>query len=172
MSHLCRTRRQFLSAGGAALLLAGCGFQLRGARPLPFNTVQITGLSEYSELAVMLKRQIQGNGNTRVVTNPKEADVQLKFLKDQRRKDILSLTGAGKVREYELRENLSITLIDRSGKELLPPTDIAATREMTYDDNQVLAKEQEETVLYRDMLGDLVQQIMRRLAAIKRETGS
>jgi LPS-assembly lipoprotein len=38
---------------------------------------------------------------------------------------------------------------------------------MSFDETQVLAKEAEEALLYRDMQGDLVQQIMRRLAAIK-----
>ena len=146
---------------------SGCGFQLRGPKPLAFSTIHIA-LSQYAELAVMLKRQIESNGSTRVVQDPKEAEVTLKVLRDRRSKDILSLTGAGKVREYRLRQILAITLVDASGHELIAPTELSATREMTYDDNQVLAKEQEENKLYRDMQSDMVQQIMRRLAAVKR----
>ena len=92
-------RRRFHFALGALAMaqLSGCGFQLRQARAFSFNTVQITGLSEHTPLFVLLKRQIQANGSTRVVSSAQEAEVQLKFLGDERKKDILSLTGAGKV---------------------------------------------------------------------------
>ncbi|MEO8142986.1 MAG: LPS assembly lipoprotein LptE, partial [Betaproteobacteria bacterium] len=38
------------------------------------------------------------------------------------------------------------------------------TRDITFNDSDVLAKETEEQLLYRDMQSDMVQQIMRRLA--------
>ena len=45
--------------------------------------------------------------------------------------------------------------------------DLLGPRDITFNDSQVLAKEQEEALLYRDMLSDLVTQIMRRLQAAK-----
>ena len=42
------------------------------------------------------------------------------------------------------------------------------TRDVTFNDTEILAKEQEEQLLFRDMQTDMVQQIMRRLAAAKR----
>jgi LPS-assembly lipoprotein len=49
----------------------------------------------------------------------------------------------------------------------LPTSEILLTRDMAYSDAQVLAKEAEEALLYRDMQRDMVQQIMRRLVAAK-----
>jgi LPS-assembly lipoprotein len=49
----------------------------------------------------------------------------------------------------------------------LPTSEILLTRDMAYNDAQVLAKENEEALLYRDMQTDMVQQIMRRLAAAR-----
>jgi LPS-assembly lipoprotein len=63
---------------------------------------------------------------------------------------------------------LRFQLLDRAGKALIPPTSLTARREYTFDDSQVLGKEQEEALLYRDMQNDLVQQLMRRLAAARR----
>nr|MBP6727589.1 hypothetical protein [Thauera sp.] len=69
------------------------------------------------------------------------------------------------VREYQLTQTLRFQLLDKTGKALIAPTSISAAREYTFDDSQVLGKEQEETLLYRDMQNDLLQQLMRRLAA-------
>jgi LPS-assembly lipoprotein len=58
-------------------------------------------------------------------------------------------------------------LIDHAGSDLAPPGEIDQRRSLTYDDTQVLAKESEEQLLYRDMKKDAVQQMMRRLSAAK-----
>jgi len=50
---------------------------------------------------------------------------------------------------------------------LVPPNEVAITRDVSYDDSNILAKESEENLLWRDMTGDLVNQIMRRLSIIK-----
>jgi LPS-assembly lipoprotein len=72
------------------------------------------------------------------------------------------------VREYQLTQRIRFRLVDNKNVELIPPTNITGQREYTFDDEEVLGKEQEEALLYRDMQADLVQQIMRRLAAYHR----
>jgi LPS-assembly lipoprotein len=51
--------------------------------------------------------------------------------------------------------------------EYIPPSTITLRRDITFSDDLVLSKESEEILLWRDMQGDLVQQLMRRLAAAK-----
>ena len=53
------------------------------------------------------------------------------------------------------------------GRELTPETDITQQRDISFNESAVLAKEAEEGLLYRDMQSDIVQQLVRRLAAIK-----
>ncbi|ENO89733.1 LPS assembly lipoprotein LptE [Thauera linaloolentis] len=162
-------RRRLLlgTAGLAGLLLTGCGFKLRGPQRLDFATVHIN-TSELSELGASLRRLIATSGSTTVVDDPAQADARLQILADNRGREILSLTGAGKVREYQLTQILRFQLLDKGGKALIPPTTISASREFTFDDSQVLGKEQEETLLYNDMQQDLLQQLMRRLASVQR----
>ncbi|MCV2217611.1 LPS-assembly lipoprotein LptE [Thauera sp. Sel9] len=164
-----RSRRRLLlgGAGLAGLLLSGCGFKLRGPQQLDFATVHIN-VSELSELGASLRRLIATTGSTTVVDDPEKADARLQILANNRGREILSLTGAGKVREYQLTQTLRFQLLDKSGAVLLPPTAISAAREYTFDDSQVLGKEQEETLLYNDMQQDLLQQLMRRLASVQR----
>ncbi|MBI4742843.1 MAG: hypothetical protein HY777_15135, partial [Betaproteobacteria bacterium] len=56
---------------------------------------------------------------------------------------------------------------DVKGRDLVPPGEIELSRDLSYDDSNVLAKEQEEVLLWRDMQNDMVQQLMRRLVAVK-----
>jgi LPS-assembly lipoprotein len=58
-------------------------------------------------------------------------------------------------------------LLDKGGRDLMAAQPIELRRAMLYDDAQVLAKEQEEVLLYRDMQNDVLGQLMRRLAAAK-----
>lgn len=162
-------RRRLLGGalGAAALLLSGCGFRLRGPQALDFATVHIS-VPEQSEFGAQLRRLVATTGTTRVEEDAAKAEARLQILSNDRGREILSLTGAGKVREYQLVQSLRFQLLDRAGKALIPPTSLTARREYTFDDSQVLGKEQEEALLYRDMQNDLVQQLMRRLAAARR----
>lgn len=146
-------------------LLAGCGFQLRGTAQLPFETLYIPGANP---LAVELRRNVQAASKTRLVDNPKSAQAVLGFTTEAREKLILSFTSAGKVNEYRLRYRVGFRVTDPGGAHVfLPQSEILLTRDMTYNDAQVIAKENEEALLYRDMQTDMVQQILRRLVAAR-----
>jgi LPS-assembly lipoprotein len=155
-----------LLAALIAALLAACGFQLRGAQPLPFESLHIA-IAENSELGAQLKRNIRAAGGTRLVDAPQEAQAILAVAGELREKSILSLSSAGRVREFQLRYRFAFRVHDLKGREYIPLNEIVLTRDISFSDTQVLAKEQEEVLLYRDMQNDLVQQLMRRLAAVK-----
>ncbi len=150
------------------VMLSACGFHLRSAADanLPFKTIYL-GFPESSPLGTELRRNIRGGGNTEVLPTAKEAQASLVVLSETRDKSVLSLNNLGRVREYSLGYTLRFRVIDSKGQELLAPTEITLKRDINYDESQVLAKEGEEAMLYRDMQKDLVQQVLRRLAAIK-----
>jgi LPS-assembly lipoprotein len=152
-----------------ALALASCGFQLRGSHgsaELPFSSIYV-GFPETSPLGAELKRNLRG-GKAVVVDEATQADAVLDVLSESRNKQILSLNSAGRVREYLLLYTLVFRVRDNKGGEIMPATEITLRRNISFNESETLAKESEEALLYRDMQGDLVQQILRRLAAIKR----
>lgn len=149
-----------------ALLLSACGFQLRGAYTLPYESLHIA-LPDGSVIGAGLKRQIRAGGGTRIVETREEAQGSFQQVADLRERQILSLSTAGRVREVRLRYRYSYRVIDPKGRELVQTTGIELTRDVTYDDSAVLSKEQEELLLWRDMENDLIQQLLRRLAAVK-----
>ena len=152
-------------AAAFALALAACGFQLRGTASLPFETLYLP--SATSGIALDLKRSIQSGTATRVVDDPKSAQAQLQFTEEARVKEILSLSSAGRVREFRLVYRVGFRVTDGKGGEFLPLSTVALIRDVTYDDTVVLAKEAEEQLLFREMQSDMVQQILRRIAAVQ-----
>jgi LPS-assembly lipoprotein len=149
-----------------AASLSACGFALRGAVVFPFQSIYV-GLPESSALGGELKRNLRANGKTEVTAQATNAEVILDVLGETRDKTILSLNSQGRVREFNLIYNLKFRLRDNTGREVLAPTTISLKRNLSFKENEVLAKEAEETLLYRDMQSELVQQIMRRLAVVK-----
>jgi LPS-assembly lipoprotein len=145
-----------------AVALSGCGFQLRGTADLPFNTLYMPGAT--GGIALDLKRNIQSGTRTVVVDDPKKAEAVLDFTQETREKVILSLAATGRVREYQLRYRVGFRVHDGKGGEFLPANLVQLTRDITFNDSDVLAKETEEQQLYRDMQFDMVQQVMRRLS--------
>jgi LPS-assembly lipoprotein len=162
-------RRTLMLLAPAALGLSACGFQLRQAPNFAFDEIYIA-MPEQSSLGTELKRQIAASGKVKVINDPKQvADAQaiLDSLVDQREKVVVGLNAAGQVREFQLRVRFKFRLRGREGKPLIPDTEILQQRDISFNESAVLAKEAEEALLYRDMQSDIVQQVMRRLAALK-----
>lgn len=150
----------------SVLLISACGFHLRGASEFPFKTIYVQG-SETTPLGVSLRRNLKGQENTALVDNEKDADVVLDILSERPEKVILSLTVQGLVREYTLNSYLTFQVRNSDGKLFLPPTTIVLHRVISYNENVILSKAAEEAMLYKDMQGDLIQQVVRRLSVLK-----
>jgi len=106
------------------VVLAGCGFHLRGSAPVPFNTLYIPDAK--TGIALDLKRNIEAGTNAKVIDDPKKADAILELSGESREKIILSLTGTGRVREFRLRYRMGYRVHDGKGGEYVPPAACAS----------------------------------------------
>ena len=150
-----------------AAVIAGCGFQLRGSNSnLPYKTLYIAP-PETADVRIWLQRYIGATGQTKIVDSPKDAEAVFQQLQDSRIKTILSVNAQGRVTEYRLQLNYRFRLVDAKGRELVAPNEINLSRDISYSDSNILAKDLEEGLLWRDMNNDLVNQIVRRLSLIK-----
>ncbi|MFA5371894.1 MAG: LPS assembly lipoprotein LptE [Sideroxydans sp.] len=151
------------------LTLTACGFHLRGSSPqdvqFAFKSLYLKAPGETLFVAG-LRRTLNTNGIT-LVAAPEQAELVLEVLSEQSSKHILSLSGSGRVREYELRYRVSVRAYDAQRIDWLPADDVQLTRLLTFDDEQLLAKEHEEEQLYKDMRADAVAQMVRRLNRAK-----
>ncbi len=154
---------------GGVALLAGCGFALRAPPEFAFSSLY-AAVPPTSPLGLELRRQLGATGSVTLITDAaaqKEAQVILDFLGEQREKAVVGVSATGQVREVQLRLRLRFRLRTPQGKELIPATELLLQRTQSYDEAFALAKEAEEQLLYRNMQSDMVQLIMRRLAAVK-----
>ena len=162
-------QRRLVLAQCGLLTLGACGFQLRGAPDFAFNSLYIN-TGETSSLGNELKRTLASLGKVRVISDPAqqaEAQAVLDILSELRQKTVVGVNSSGQVREFQLRLRIHFKLGTPQGKELIPDTEMLQQRDISFNESAVLAKETEEGLMYRDMQSDIVQQLMRRLAAIK-----
>ena len=150
----------------ACCLIAGCGFQLRGATNLPFKTLYI-GIPDTSPIAVELKRHIRGNGPTQIVARPADAEAILTIVNQTNRSDLLTLSVAGLAIQYSLVYTVEFRVHDGHGHDFIPTTAITVSRILRVNSNAVLAQEQEINQLFTDMQSDAVQQMLRRMEAVQ-----
>jgi len=159
-------RRGLLAAAGGALALAGCGFELRKAPIFAFKSVSVPGTTAFVNA---VRRNLRATGTVTVVPPEQQdtAEAIVEILSEARDNLVLSTNAAGQVREFQLRLTVRFRVRTPAGKELLGPTEIQQTRDITYNETAALAKEGETELLYRDMQADIAQQTLRRLAAVK-----
>ena len=152
--------------GLAATAIAGCGFKLRGAQTLPIDTLFLA-LPVNSALGAEIARVVRSSTNARVVTDRKQAQAVFELLGESREREVLSVNAQGRAREYQLRLLTTFRVTAPNGTELIGPTTLTARRDIAFNESELLAKESEEAVLYRDMQSDLVRQMVTRLQGIR-----
>lgn len=160
MTRLSRRRLGVLLLATTA---GGCGFQLRRAPDLPFRSVTLVGFNEGHGTARELRRAMPAG--VAVVDDPRQAEVVLEALADERRRTVSATTAAAQVREVVLVSRVVYRLSTRAGQPLLGPTEIALSRPMSYSETAALPKAQEEQGLWQAMEADIALQVLRRLAA-------
>ena len=138
------TRRRALRAGagaGAGLLvaaLAGCGFELRRAPQLQFQTIQLVGFKAQSPLEVELRTSLNASTTTSVVDHRAQAQVVFESVNEKREKVVVSSNSIGQVTEFQLRERFSFRLRSVQGRALIPLTELLLTRELSYTESAAL----------------------------------
>jgi len=159
---------RFASLFAIAALLGGCGFQLRGEPEVGIKRIFISSVGP-SQVQADIKRAL-ATGPTRVVATAAEAQAHLHILQESREKTVYTITGTGGVYEFQLRLIVRYEVLVPGREEpVVAPTEIETRRIITYSATAPTAKEAEEQLLYKDMQLDLARQILRHIAAVKRE---
>jgi len=144
--------------------LMACGFNLRGSGQFNYKSIYMLGNTQINRpLATALKT----NG-VQVIEDAANAELQLELLNEESEKRILSLSGRGLVREFELFYRVHFRTKAASESVWSPPQTIEARRDFSYEDANLLAKLAEERLLYENMREDVVNGLIRRLALMQK----
>jgi len=162
-------KRTLLAALPLALLTA-CGFRLRGAPEFGFTSLYIQA-PDHSAIARQLRTTLHSASNRlTLLSEPDQlpkAQAVLELLDERQERVAVGLNAAGQVRELQLRLALRFRLRGQQGQEWIPDTELLQQRDVSYSESIALAKESEEALLWRDIHADVVQQLLRRLAAVQ-----
>jgi len=148
--------------------LIACGFELRTDPAFGIKTLYLS--SAVPSLVASDLRRTLASGPTHLVVNPAEAEAHLRILSEMRDKSVFTITGSGRVYEFQLRVIVRYELsVPGHEVAVIAPTEVETRRLITYSEKAPIAKEAEEQLLYKDMQLDLARQILRQVAAVKRE---
>lgn len=147
-----------------ALALSACGYQLRGVADLSFKKLYIQGAT--LSISKDLKKSLKTNG-IQLVDNAEQADLLLELLSESNEKRILSLSGTGVVREYELNYHANFRIREPASPTWSQPQIVQTRRNYSYSDSALLGKAEEEAMLNLDMHKDAVREVLRRLTSFK-----
>ena len=151
-----------LSILGLIFIISACGFQLRGDIQANFDSISISGGS--SNFNKTLQRKFRQAGIT--IKSASEAEKIVQILKNDFTKTILTLTGTGLVSEYQLDYTVSYRFKSKDGPWSLPLT-LEASRTYTYDDSDILAKDEEEKRLLSGMEDQLIKTMATQISLSK-----
>jgi LPS-assembly lipoprotein len=158
---------------GATALLAACGFHPRGAVRLPEGLHSVHVQAPSRALADPIELYLQAGG-ARVTRQPAKADLTLVLSDESLSRRLLAVDPrTGKGREYELAYALTYRAGRPDGSAILPPDTVRLVRQYTFNPTEVIAKGEEEALIYAEMREDAIQHILRRLRfAVERAPAS
>lgn len=158
---------RILLLAAAILALGGCGFHLQGRTvlPAPLAVTLVEAEDEQSEFVQDLRRALLASG-ARLTSRSQDATAVVRVLQDQVSQSVLSVSARNIPREYQITHTVRFAVQAAGGRELLPPQDVALSRDYSFDERLLLAKEREEEILREALVRDLVGIVMRQLASL------
>ena len=172
LNQHARKRRECM--GGVFALfalttLSACGWRVRGKIDLPYKNLLLSG-SMTQEFRDTLEMYLGVNDIT-LVKSAKEAELVLEIITEQNARQVLSYNGAGQVTAYRIISRIAFRTFDPNGVEVTPEADIYLARDVDFDQANVQSFDLLVTEYVKNMRVDIANQLMRRLAAIKKLPG-
>ena len=165
----CRPLAVLIRIGFAmavSLLLSACGFQLREKAELPpeMQQTQMVIDDEYSQLGRRVRVQLEQAGVKFVGQDA--ATAVLEIPKNEVLTEVLSIGDNARVREYRITHTVQFRLTDPQGKELVPLQTIRQSREISFDEQQILAVSREQEYVKEDLANTLARLLIFRLEIV------
>lgn len=167
MKPLASSSKICMAGLALSFLLAGCGFQLRGAPPVsaalqPLAVDCSGGVPE--QLCGSVKEQLKlGDIDLQAAEH---AEYVLKISNFRRERRASAITASAAAAEYTLRQTVDVEVLTSGNIPLIAPANLNSSETYSYDESNVLAKQREEEALQEQLYDRLAQQIIFRLAPL------
>ncbi|MGH8259872.1 MAG: LPS assembly lipoprotein LptE, partial [Steroidobacteraceae bacterium] len=161
-----RTIGKLISPSVVVLLLTACGFHLEGHAPLPRSLAMadVEAQDPQSDFVVGLRKALIAEG-AQLTSGDGHATAVVHVLQDTVTPRVLAVSAANLPREYEITYTVRFS-VTAGGEELLPPQQLSMSRDYSFDEHVLLAKDNEDAILRAALAHDLVGVVMRRLSSL------
>ena len=148
-----------------ALLLSGCGFELRKEAELPVEMKQTRLVidDQYSIFARRVKVLLEQSGVQFVAAA--DATAVLEIPQNEVVTEVLTIGDNARVREYRISHTIRFRLLAANGREIIPFQTLRQTREVSFDEQQILAVSREQEYVKQDLANTLSRLLITRLEA-------
>lgn len=150
----------------AVVSFGGCGWRLQGTARLPeiMSMTYIDASDRYSDFNRMLRQSLESSG-ARLTADRAQATAIVRIRKDESGQRVLSVSARNTPEEYEVFYNIEYSVESTTG-ELIEPQQLELTRDYSYDETAMLAKQREQAILREALARDLAGLVIRRLASL------
>ncbi len=149
---------------GVLVLLAGCGFQLRGTGVDSVNLreLRISAPDPNSQTYLQLREALEEDN----VLLTDAADYTLQLLSEGHERAALSYTGRASAAEVEISHVLRFQITNNQARPLVGPETLSVRRVYINDRDNIVGTAEEEELLRREMRRDMVRQLLFRLSSL------
>lgn len=159
-----------LSVIALLLTLSACGWQLRGAGgEATIARLHLNSNTPNSVFTRALERYLQGSG-TELVDSASDAEYSLKIIKEKSKRRTATVSASARISERLLEEQVEYLVTRSDGTVAIERSTASVERIYEYNEDNVLATEDEARLLKNEMYNDLARQIANRLRHLKKPT--
>lgn len=150
----------------AVLVCHGCGFSLRGFYPVPeaYQSVYVKSAEPYGRFEVLLRRALRQQ-NLNIAESGASADFSIDVLSNEFQRKVHAIGSDTRVQEFRLRHSVQFQVIDQEGNVILAPTMLTETESYVFDRELVLGKDEEDTMIRRELRRELINAMIERVSA-------
>ena len=163
--------RRLLTLISLSLLCSACGFQLREDADLPPEMAQTRMVidDENSTLARRVRDLLERGGVKFVGLD--QATAILEIPVNNVVTEVLTIGDNARVREYRLSHTVKFRVTDAAGTDIVPMQTMRQAREISFDEQEILATSREQEYLKQDLAETLSRLLVTRLESAGGDTG-
>jgi outer membrane lipopolysaccharide assembly protein LptE/RlpB len=164
LSFLHRALR--IASVACVCTLAACGWRLQGTARLPeiMAVTYIDTEDRFTDFNRALRDELSAAG-ARLTDRRAEATAIVRISSDQSGQRVLAVSARNTPQEYEVFYALEYSVTTPAGQ-LIEPQRLELTRDYSYAEEAVLAKQREQAILREALARDLAGLVIRRLASL------
>lgn len=155
------------------VLTGGCGFVMQGAAPLPreVSVVRIDTAEPRTAFADALQRRLRAAGVTLSTSAAPDSPgatstAVLRIERDEFLERVAALSARNVPREYEYTYVVQWSL-ESAGVRRVETSELTASRNLTFDERRVLAKQREREQLREALAEELVGVVLQRISGLR-----